>query len=75
MPEDRKPEPILRWFATAHLPERIRPLVEAYADLGKLIADQVDPSPERTIALRDLVASKDNAVRAFLETAVRPDAE
>jgi hypothetical protein len=70
-PPSRERDPLLRWFATAHLQPNLRPLVEAYVVLAHQIVNSCDPSPERTLALRDLIASKDNAVRALIETPLK----
>jgi hypothetical protein len=49
-------------------PSRERdPLLRWFATAHYVVAN-CDPSAERTLALRDLIASKDNAVRALLET-------
>ena len=64
----RKRDPLLRWFATGHLREDLRPIVEAYTTLAHAVVSQCDPSAERTLALRSLIESKDNAVRALVET-------
>lgn len=62
------PEPILRYFAGDHLPDG--PLAET-SRLFRVVAQQIvetlPRSPERTVALRKLLESKDAAVRAALD--------
>lgn len=63
---DPKPEPMLRWFAWAHLPERLQQVSEPFGILAQHLVDQLPASAERTVALRKLLESKDAAVRAAL---------
>lgn len=66
MGEDTETEPILRWFAYDHLPEPMQTVSRGYAWLADELVEMVDRSPERTVALRKLLESKDAAVRATL---------
>lgn len=59
-------EPMLRWFAYAHLPPHLLPTSKLFHDLAVEIINTVPRSPERTVALRKLLESKDAAVRAML---------
>ena len=59
-------EPMLRWFAYAHLPERLQAVSKPYGELAEHIVATVAGSAERTVALRKLLESKDAAVRASL---------
>lgn len=60
------PEPMLRWFAYAHLPEKLQAVSRIFHDAAQAIVAQVPPSAERTVALRKLLEGKDAAVRASL---------
>ena len=60
--EDR----MLKWFAYTHLPAHLQAVSEPFHDLAGTICHQVAPGPERTVALRKLLESKDAAVRAKL---------
>lgn len=61
-------EPILQFFAYAHLPPALQEVSRPFGEL----ADQLMRLPrnaERTVALRKLLESKDAAVRAKLYVA------
>lgn len=74
------PEHILQFFAFAHLPPHLQAVSRPFCDLAHAIVfgDNVAESgtatigaplprnPERTVALRKLLESKDAAVRALL---------
>lgn len=60
MPQDR----ILQFFAFAHLPPAMQSVSKPFHDLAHQIAEKVPSNPERTVALRKLLESKDAAVRA-----------
>ena len=53
-----------RLFATAHLPPHLAQISGHFRDLAFVIHDCLPPSAERTLALRDLWASKNQAVMA-----------
>jgi hypothetical protein len=57
-------EPILKWFAFGHLSSPRRELSERFAQLARVLVDQLLPSEERRVALRKLLECKDAAVRA-----------
>lgn len=57
-------ERMMKWFAYEHLPDHLRNVSLPFCDLAKWITDNIDPGPERTVALRFLLQSKDAAVRA-----------
>lgn len=61
-------DPMLRWFAYAHLPEKLKAVSAPFGALAQSIVDTLPPCAERTVALRKLLESKDAAVRAALET-------
>jgi hypothetical protein len=57
-------ERMLRWFEYAHLPPRLQEVSAPFAKLANTIVDELEPGPERTVALRKLLEAKDAAVRA-----------
>lgn len=62
MPEER----MLKWFAYEHLPEHLQVVSKPFGLMAQDIANSIEPGPERTVALRKLLESKDAAVRAKL---------
>ena len=59
-------EHIMQFFAYAHLPERLQEISRPFFDLAMRIEVELPRNPERTVALRKLLESKDAAVRAKL---------
>lgn len=59
-------EPILRFFAYAHLPPHLQEKSKPFHDLAHILVDTLPRNAERTVALRKLLESKDAAVRAAL---------
>lgn len=59
-PEDR----MMKWFAFAHLPEHLQSVSKGFYYLATDICENIEPGPERTVALRKLLEAKDAAVRA-----------
>ncbi len=55
---------MLKWFAYEHLPKHLQRVSEPYSRLAHEMVHEVNPGPERTVALRKLLESKDAAVRA-----------
>ena len=62
MPSDR----LLKFFEYEHLPEHLQVVSKPFCQLAQSINDTIAPGPERTVALRKLLESKDAAVRAKL---------
>ena len=60
--------PLLRWFATDHLRDDLKPVVVAYRELAVMLCSTTNPGAEQTVALRKLLESKDAAVRAVIMT-------
>lgn len=58
-------EPILQFFVFAHLPEHLQAVSRPFAEQAARIME-LPRNPERTVALRKLLESKDAAVRAKL---------
>ena len=59
-------EPILQFFAYAHLPAHLQAISEPFGKMAENIVATLPRNPERTVALRKLLEAKDCAVRAFL---------
>jgi hypothetical protein len=59
------PEHIEQFFAYEHLPPHLQEVSKPFGDLAKVILT-LPRNPERTVALRKLLESKDAAVRAKL---------
>lgn len=59
-------EPILQYFAYQHLPKHLQWGSKVFHDLAHTIVETLPRNPERTVALRKLLESKDAAVRAIL---------
>lgn len=65
----RADEPMLRFFAHAHLPFGLmRDTSAGFAALAESVVDELPRTPERTVALRKLLEAKDAAVRCALES-------
>lgn len=63
-------EPLLRYFTYEHLRSGVLQTVSRrYAEAARELVAGIPRSPERTVALRKLLESKDAAVRAALELA------
>lgn len=59
-------EPIMRYFEYKHLPQHLQEISKPFGELAETIME-LKRSPERSVALRKLLESKDAAVRAALE--------
>jgi hypothetical protein len=59
-------ERMLRWFAYMHLPENLQRVSKSFWLLAESLVQEIEPGPERTVALRKLLEAKDAAVRAQL---------
>lgn len=59
-------EPILQFFSYAHLPAHLQAVSKPFCDLADGIVERLPRNPERTVALRKLLESKDAAVRSFI---------
>jgi hypothetical protein len=59
-------EPILQFFAYEHLPADLGAVSAPFCVLAHRIVEELPRNPERTVALRKLLESKDAAVRAKL---------
>lgn len=68
-------EHILQFFAFEYLPSHLKAISEPFAKMAASIVDTLPRNPERTVALRKLLESKDAAVRAKLAVEVTGPAE
>ncbi len=59
-------EPILQFFAFAHLPPHLQAVSQPFGEMAERIVETLPRNPERTVALRKLLEAKDAAVRALL---------
>jgi hypothetical protein len=59
-------EHIEQFFVYSHLPPMLQEVSKPFGELAKQIIRDIPRNPERTVALRKLLESKDAAVRAFL---------
>lgn len=59
-------EPLMQFFAYAHLPAHLADVSRPFGELAERIVETLPRNPERTTALRKLLEAKDCAVRALL---------
>jgi len=59
-------EPLIQFFAYAHLPANLQAISKPFGDMADWIVKALPRNPERTTALRKLLEAKDCAVRAQL---------
>lgn len=57
---------IMQFFAYAHLPPHLQAVSRPFGELAEKIVADLPRNPERTVALRKLLESKDAAVRALV---------
>lgn len=62
---DQTQEQIIQFFSYSHLPERLQEVSKPFCDMASKLLE-LPRNPERTVALRKLLESKDAAVRAIL---------
>lgn len=65
-PQGEPPEPIMQYFEYAHLPLHLQAVSRSFCELAAEIVNTLPRNPERTVALRKLLESKDAGVRAKL---------
>lgn len=66
MAAERERTPLLRFFAFGHLPPHLAEISAPFCELAWSLCANLEPSAERTVALRKLLESKDAAVRSSL---------
>ena len=64
MPSPEETDPILQFFDYSHLREDLQVVSKPFGVLALEIVADLPRNPERTVALRKLLESKDAAVRA-----------
>ncbi len=57
---------ILQFFKWDHLPPHLQAVSRPFGEMAEGIVSTIPNNPERTIALRKLLESKDAAVRAVV---------
>lgn len=72
MTVENRPEWIMQFFAYAHLVGPLQEVSKPFADMANAMLLTLPRSPERTVALRKLLESKDAAVRAFVAGPAQP---
>ena len=55
---------LLQFFKYQHLPDHLQEISKPFCEMANQIVDTLPRNPERTVALRKLLESKDCAVRA-----------
>lgn len=63
---DPAPEPMLQFFRWEHLPPHLASVSEMFCIMAETLVERLPRNPERTVALRKLLESKDAAVRAVI---------
>lgn len=67
-PPVAQPERLLKYFAVGQgMPGPLKGMCEIYANLAEGLAENLKASPERTLALRRLLESRDEAIRALVD--------
>lgn len=64
--QPNREEHIAQFFAYTHLPLHLQEISKPYSEQAERILQTLPRNPERTVALRKLLESKDAAVRAAL---------
>lgn len=57
---------LMQFFKYDHLPAHLQDVSKPFGELAQKIVDTLPANPERTVALRKLLESKDCAVRALI---------
>ncbi len=60
------PNPIMRFFEYAHLPEKLQAVSRPIGDLAQQMDTALPDCAEKTVGLRKLLEAKDAFVRAAL---------
>lgn len=58
--------PILQFFTYLHLPVELQKVSAPFCELATKLNNELPDGPEKTVALRKLLESKDCAVRAVV---------
>lgn len=57
---------MLKWFACDYVPAHLKEVSSKFKDVANYIVLTIPEGPERTVALRKLLESKDAAVRSVI---------
>lgn len=57
---------LMQFFSYQHLPEHLRVVSHEFLELAEVLCKTLPNNPEKTVALRKLLESKDCAVRALI---------
>lgn len=63
---DHPAEHIMQFFAYSHLPAHLQAVSRPFGEMAEQMVQTLPRNPERTVALRKLLESKDAAVRSVL---------
>lgn len=63
---DQIREPIMQFFAFAHLPPAMQEVSRPFCELAERVHATIPRNAERSVALRKLLEAKDAAVRASI---------
>jgi hypothetical protein len=66
------PENIMQYFTYAHLPAHLQEVSKPFCDMAAVMIGTLPRGPERSVALRKLLESKDAAVRALIANPMDP---
>lgn len=61
---EQKPDHIIQFFRYDHLPPALQEISRPFCEMAQAMVLGLPRNPERTVALRKLLESKDAAVRA-----------
>lgn len=61
------PNPIMKYFEYAHLPENLQAVSRPIGELAKQMDEQLPDGAEKSAGLRKLLEAKDALVRAKLQ--------
>ena len=61
------PTPIMKYFAYAHLPDRLQGVSKPIAEIAAALDATLPDGPEKSAGLRKLLEAKDCFVRAKLD--------
>lgn len=60
------PNPIMKYFAYAHLPEKLQAVSKPFGDLANQLDETLPNGAEKSAGLRKLLEAKDCMVRALV---------
>jgi hypothetical protein len=60
------PSTTIQYFKYEHLPEKLQEVSKKFSELANWLEENLPDGPEKSVAMRKLLESKDCAVRARL---------